>query len=607
MGLLSRLLAVAIHTYRWLHTVFKAIGEVAKGFWDIIKALWVPVKGVWQIVEALWRYIEPVLEELRVFRDSIFYEKPIKYAPQNLTYYGLNQFYKKVTIIFLCLWGYPWASFLAWYTTVKYGCQWTATREFLEPICLGPHLGRTIADRPLWYLDLWEPQNVSTDDLEYTIPVFVERLMTAHMRMKHSATALQYGMAKTANIAPELVTGTTLEDSGMLTTLPLMYTIDTDFQSAQVVEIATVLFPYYENFSRTFCKEKDTLNHEFRNFLESFIRAVSKGPYEDISIIKTILIPLWEHVSRLVNHYLLSTHFPKPVLYSVQVKSEIQFHLRLFVRNSLAALDRIEASFSTVESLLDEHSLYWSLDKLLEKLKVQQENVKRTISDLKSTSLSESLVLLGSNRRKEKIQTYEEHYARGERIRGSIFTLWETIHDFRKDNNRLRAEIRDFRIGYKSDALYDISSQGLVALPPKVQAAIPKAPWVTPDNGSNELFRYDLHEVDDAEISDLRNTIAQLCQEHGNYNLVSGSLYMVCRVWNYAKAMSAFDDALLDGVQRSWVLARIHAIRRFEKEIGADLEEIARLTEIVYGNYRRGAAVPDYLPHSKASPPRWEL
>ena len=53
-------------------------------------------------------------------------------------------------------------------------------------------------------------------------------------------------------------------------------------------------------------------------------------------------------------------------------------------------------------------------------------------------------------------------------------------------------------------------------------------------------------------------------------------------------AMSELDNDLLIGVQRSWVLERLNAIKRYGKSIGIDYDYVAQFSVRVYRDYVRG-------------------
>ena len=58
---------------------------------------------------------------------------------------------------------------------------------------------------------------------------------------------------------------------------------------------------------------------------------------------------------------------------------------------------------------------------------------------------------------------------------------------------------------------------------------------------------------------------------------------------------SQIEDGPLESVQRSWVLERLDAIRRFEGEIGSDYEHVAGLAESVLQGFRKATTVLEYL------------
>ena len=77
--------------------------------------------------------------------------------------------------------------------------------------------------------------------------------------------------------------------------------------------------------------------------------------------------------------------------------------------------------------------------------------------------------------------------------------------------------------------------------------------------------------------------------------MVSGSLYVICNVWNYAMMISEFGNCVLESEQGSWVLKRLRATRRYKREIGADYEHVAGLAASVLQDFLNGTPVPKHV------------
>ena len=111
----------------------------------------------------------------------------------------------------------------------------------------------------------------------------------------------------------------------------------------------------------------------------------------------------------------------------------------------------------------------------------------------------------------------------------------------------------------------------------------------------SDFHHYNLDMVNDTDIFSLQSAIAELCKERTNHDMVFGSLYMICNVWNYAKTMSEFEDSMLESVQRSWILERLKAIRRYQREIGVDYEHVAGSAASVVQDFLNGTPVPEHV------------
>ena len=391
-----------------------------------------------------------------------------------------------------------------------------------------------------------------------------------------------------------------------------MYSILTSIGDLGRVEATvTDLYPYFENFSRSFCQEKDIMNHKFRAFVNAYARAVSRSDFMELSISSTLIWPIWSHTLRFINHYALLPWLPDPKLYSLQVKSEIRFHAKRFIDESLAALERVEVSFSMMQQLYDSGALTQILEAAIDAINLHQQRLNQTMNGFKDDSFFHQIFSPIFSPRKE-LPKLDEHYARGDRMRSRIYALMEIIPTYEIDSARLRTELYHLRTSFNYVASFEISSQGQIAIPATLQAQIRLSPfsWLRPSWGeghksgssgrddtatASNIYHYNLDIVGETDISSLRSAIAQLCRERVNHNMISGSLYMICNIWNYATTISELDNDMLEGVQRSWVLERLEAIRRYEKEIGAEYEYVARLAAKVYQDSLRTTPVPEYL------------
>ena len=377
-------------------------------------------------------------------------------------------------------------------------------------------------------------------------------------------------------------------------------------ESGRVAATATELYPYFENFSRTFSLEKDIMNHHFRAFVNAYGRAISRSDLMELSISSIVIWPMWEHFLRFINQYALIPWLPDPKLYSLQVRSEIRFQAKRFTEESLAALGRIDASYSAMQQLHDSGSLIQRLWAATDTINLHQHKLNQTIADFKKNDSFLQHYLSHLLTKPKPIQALEIHYLRSERVRQRINALMSIVPIYENDSARLKTELHYLRTTFNYAPTFDISPQGLIAVSATLQAHI-RLPtfssWLKKQSGgfdnntttTSNIYRYNLDEVGNFDISSLRSAIARLCRERGNYSMVSGSLYMICNIWVYAMTISELDDDLLGGVQRSWVLARLEAVRQYRKGVGDDNHHLSRLMISVYQDLKRATPVPEYL------------
>ena len=344
------------------------------------------------------------------------------------------------------------------------------------------------------------------------------------------------------------------------------------------------------------------MNHKFRIFVDAYIRAIGNSNHmEELSFSSTLIWPFWSHTLRFINHYALISWFPEPKLYSLQIKSEIRFQAKRFVIDSAAALDRIEVSFSSIQNLHKSSSFSRLLGEAMDAIEVHQQKLNQTIKRFEDDSYYQRVFSL--SKRKE-ILSLNEHYSRGDRMRDCIAAWMEIIPMYENDSARLRSELRHFHASFDYLASFEISSQDSIAIPTILKRQIPLAScsWLRSSEvkghncgSTTSIHHYHLDMFDEADVLNLRSAIIQLCKERTNHNFISGSLYMICNIWHYAMTMSELDDDVLKSVQRSWVRERLEAIRRFEREVGADYEYLARFAVRVYQDFLHGTPVPEYL------------
>ncbi|KAL8764935.1 MAG: hypothetical protein Q9209_007809 [Squamulea sp. 1 TL-2023] len=530
----------------------------------------------------------------------IFYEEPIRIGRRHgLQYIHLATFYWYATIFGIFNWIIPLAFLLLWYIFIVHGCSsnW-ARRLVLDDICTGPYLTHEV--QMPWYLDLWTPEAVAPGNhSEIQIPPYLEAIMVGHLKLRDTAKALMHQSLKMQQSAPGFVTGEMADDLGRVESTLMQFV------------------PLFENFSRSFCQEKDIMNHLFRTFVNSYAAALSKSDQmKELAPSNLLIWPLWEHLLRFVNHYALIPWLPAPTLYSLQVRSEIRFQARRFVQLSIAALERVDTHFYTQQDLHNSTTLSQLLTSAFRTIDLHQHRVQESIDRVSEPSSLRryfAQILPES----EEVRALREHHARAFRIQNSIQMLNKAMSMHEENAAKLKEELHYFRSSFSHGNPFEISVHGLVAIPPILQAQIRlpvydfiQPSWeaerrssrLTADNHNKsttaspiDIYRYHFNMVTTTNISSLRPAIAHLCQERWNRNMVSGSLYMICNIWNHALMISELDSEMLASVQRSWVIERLRALKRYGKEIGAEEENIASLAKEVMRKFKRGTKVPEFL------------
>lgn len=370
--------------------------------------------------------------------------------------------------------------------------------------------------------------------------------------------------------------GTTLVDrKSKLTSAP-----------GHIEEAVRELHPYYEEVSRSFCAERDLMNRVFRDFVTAYAMAIGESDVIELSIASTLVWPL-HHTLSVVNRYALTSWLPEPRLYSLQVKSELRYQAKRFIAESLAALDRIETTQDEMQRATSSDSSSQSVDLATHAIWVYQRDLTEQIERIKRASYWTIFF------QPKAVRALEKHRALSHRIQDSLASLLETKVLYQADHAKLRTGLNQLRAGFRDIAAFDLSPQGRIALPRGLEH---RSSWLQPIEGeSPSTYYYNMDMAEEVNLSTIRWEIAQSCKGPTNTQIISGSLWMICNTWHYATIMSGLEDDLLTGVQRSWVLERKKARDRFQKEIRADDEYVAKLAAKVYNDFVRGTAVPEYI------------
>ena len=126
------------------------------------------------------------------------------------------------------------------------------------------------------------------------LPSYIKR--TGHVVLRDTATALDHRMLKVEQTGSGSETDEmlirSLSESTNIPILPLLMGVflclnDQD----EVKRSVTKLYPTFENFSRSFCSEKDVMNHQFRGFVNAYIKAINNLDYKELSMTSIFISP----------------------------------------------------------------------------------------------------------------------------------------------------------------------------------------------------------------------------------------------------------------------------------------------------------------------------
>ena len=523
---------------------------------------------------------------------------------RGLEYHRLKKIYTYSSLFLLAYYGVPWSGLAVWRIAMVNGCESYAVRPYLEATCLQPY--SYPGNATPWYLDLWETQASNPIHLD-NLPPLIEAIMVSHLTMYDAEMALVHQDMKLKDIPSNVMAAdellSILRKSHILPSLNLTK-LTRRSGTDQVRAIASDLAPQLDDFSRMFCVQKDIMNHALRTFAEAYAVTITTSDYQDVTISSVLVCP-GVHFLRFINHYTLIPWLPEPKLYSLQIKAEIRYQKRRFIDEVTAALDRINASSPTARYFHNPSSRTQLLEAAMKTVAMHQQMIMQKID--KSAPIPWRWIY-----KPDHILTLQEHHALSERIRRRILVVQETIEVYEAYYRRLRNQLQQLRQGLFDIPPFEFSPTGEVAVPEPLLAHVQRshlfsrqksssADYQSDGSGINNVsphpyvFFYNLDWIDETRISTLRSELAPLCQDRTNAKIVSGNLYTVCLIYNLAATMSELDDDTLTSVQRSWVVERREAIRRYERQTETDRESIVNLIFNTDQAYPDGRLIPDYL------------
>ena len=223
-----------------------------------------------------------------------------------------------------------------------------------------------------------------------------------------------------------------------------------------------------------------------------------------------------------------------------------------------------------------------------------------------------------------RLQTVLTH---AERMERRMEIVEEVLHTTRGDMLLLRQWLSNLRaISYA--AMASVSNRGLVAFPPEMENLLRNehfwvsAVWSSDDHGGGDgdrhhrhrhplpvnytTYHYLLKQTNDANAAWLQSQVPLLCDgshlnNHDNsrngadVRLISGSLLIICNLWNYELMLSSVEGDMLWGLQRSWVQEKRLAVERIRRSMHLDAEYVAQLAWDAYQMVEKGVVLPEYM------------
>lgn len=302
---------------------------------------------------------------------------------------------------------------------------------------------------------------------------------------------------------------------------------------------------------------------------------------------------------RFLNHFWLSPWLPEPRLYTWQVESELRYQTRRFTDESFKSLDRIDEA-SPLRKLLIPFNT--RLDPAIVIIEKHRQRVKDFLQTNKPTWFTRSLIP-----EQERINT-RNHFTSLDRPYTGILAIRETLQLHENNWRRLRSRLESFRESFNRPNI-QFSPTGIIAVPAALKNLIESSPfeWLEEAEGKGNksrrseikahahVYYYDLDRHDWSRPIQLRKEIADLCRNPKNMEITSGTLYMICAIWAHATTISELDKDALGSVQRSWVVERREAARRYERKASLDDESLIKLMKSTYMDYIHGTPVPEHL------------
>ena len=433
--------------------------------------------------------------------------------------------------------------------------------------------------------------------------------MTSHLVMKDAGISLRQQALELKAIPSDTIrTDELLSSLGMshvLTfSIQIRYTPADYSGPDQVTNMVSDLVPQLDKFSTRICMEKEIMTHALRTFVEMHTMTIISSDYEDLTLPSILIFPAI-HLMRVIGQLSLWPWLPEVKLYSFQVRPEIQFHKKQLIDGIKAAPDIFDVNPPSTHLFQNSSSQRIYLEGAIDTVTIHQQSIRQII-DGSGSSLWRWI------RGAEKTAKLERYHELGERVRGHLLTVKETMNEYEIYYRRKQSNLQEFRQSLEKSPLIEYSAQSSSAVPPPLLAQVRNVFLLSRGQSSKidevgdsrnathvtshpHVFLNHLDPIDDDGLSSLRSEIAQLCKVQNNIMINSDDLHTICVIYNLVATMSALDDDPLSDFQTSWMVVRAEVIHRWQQRMGFDLESVLRHFAKKYKDYKHGTPVLEHI------------
>lgn len=337
------------------------------------------------------------------------------------------------------------------------------------------------------------------------------------------------------------------------------------------------------------------MNHQLINFINTYLVSLSRSEPEALLGWFELFFPWW-HCLSMFQRYTGSRLLPASKVHRSFVTSEIRFQMKRLIDESVASLDRINDSFLAIQQGPNSTSSSAFLGSAVTAVKLHQHRLKETLrltGGLHTSSwFGPFLTSTGTKYRK-----LCEDYERSKRMRTRLEEIQYVITTSKLDQEILQDDLQFLRTTFMRIADVDLAAEGVIKLARAFREHLRQQDWgVEPNkkvpaaNGSVR-FQLDQDRANQKDLSNIQSALILVC----NDRTAGGAIHMICAIQRYASAFSKFDDGLIYGTQRNWLVERAQAQRRYEQEIRATYEHIAEVVIHASKLLERGRQIPEYL------------